>query len=118
MPRPEFVPSSVEPIAVDTLAGVLLTSLFLLGPISTWELVTIVALLAAARTILVERNYTAYATVMTPLIILLLDFGQPPSWGTIFDRLVATLAGCAVAFALGYLGWSRLTATGKAVVKS
>ena len=54
-----------------------------------WAIISIIAALAAARTILIEINYTAYAAVMTPLVILLLDFGQDQPWAAIIDRLVA-----------------------------
>ena len=73
-----------------------------------WTLIAIIAALAAARPILMAANYTVYAAVMTPLVILLLDFGQEPSFAAIVDRLAATLAGCGLALALGYLAWSRL----------
>jgi hypothetical protein len=44
-------------------------------------------------------------------VILLLDFGQEPSWTVVADRLVATLAGCALALTLGYLAWSTVSAS-------
>jgi hypothetical protein len=94
--------------AAGTVLGVLLISLLLLGSPPMWTLLLIIAALAAARPILLEANYTAYAAVMTPLVILLLDFGQDPSWAAVVDRLAATLAGCSLALILGYLGWSRL----------
>jgi hypothetical protein len=95
--------------AAGTVLGVLLISLLLLGSPPMWALLLIIAALAAARPILLETNYTAYATIMTPLVVLLLDFGQTPSWTAVVDRLAATLAGCGLALALGYLGWSRLS---------
>ena len=94
--------------AAGTSLGVLLTGLLLLGSSSMWAVIAIIAALAAARPILTEVNYTAYAAVMTPLVILLLDFGQEPSWAVVVDRLAATLFGCALALTLGYLVWSRL----------
>lgn len=95
--------------AAGTVLGVLLISLLLLASPPLWALLLIIAALAAARPILLETNYTAYAAVMTPLVILLLDFGQDPSWAAVVDRLAATLAGCALALTLGYLGWFRLS---------
>jgi hypothetical protein len=95
--------------AAGTVLGVLLISLLLLASPPVWALLLIIAALAAARPILLETNYTAYAAVMTPLVILLLDFGQDPSWADVVDRLAATLAGCGLALTLGYLGWSRLS---------
>ncbi len=91
-----------------TILGVLLVSLLVLASSSMWSTVTAIVVLAAARTILMQRNYIAYATVQTPLILLLLDFSRAPSWTIVADRLIATLAGCAIAMTIGYLGWSRI----------
>lgn len=88
--------------AAGTAIGVALTGLLLLGTSSLWTVVVLIAVLAAARPVLREANYTAYAAVMTPLVILLLDFGRDPSWMAVFDRLAATLAGCGLALAFGY----------------
>jgi DNA-binding MarR family transcriptional regulator len=73
---------------------------------------------AVTRPILVETSYTAYAAVMTPLVILLLDFGQAPSWSAGVDRFAATLAGCGLALTLGYLGWPRLSPPARLPVRS
>ena len=54
----------------------------------------------------------AYAAVMTPLVILLLEFGREPSLTVAVDRLIATLVGCAIALTFGYIGWSRLAPAG------
>jgi uncharacterized membrane protein YccC len=78
------------------------------APPPVWAVVAIIAACAAARSVLVESNYIAYVAVQTLLVILLLDFGQAPSWAVIVDRLAATLAGCALALTVGYLGWSRI----------
>ena len=92
-----------------TVLGVLLTSLLLMGSPSMWTLIAMIAALAAARPILLEANYTAYAAVMTPLVILLLDFGRETSWVVVTDRLLATSAGCLMALVLGYFLWFRLS---------
>ncbi|MBI5578058.1 MAG: FUSC family protein [Deltaproteobacteria bacterium] len=92
--------------AAGTALGVLLVSLLLLGSPGLWAMISMLAVLAAVRPILKEANYTAYAAVTTPLIILLLDFGQKTSWPVIVDRLAATLAGCVLALTFGYLMWS------------
>ncbi|MCE5283219.1 MAG: FUSC family protein [Deltaproteobacteria bacterium] len=93
--------------AVGTFFGVLFISLFLLVSPSVWLVVAIVALLALLRPIFMEIHYTAYAAVMTPLVILLLDFGHIPSLVTAMDRLAATLVGCILALTIGYLLWFR-----------
>jgi hypothetical protein len=104
--------------AAGTALGVLLISLFLLGAPPMWAVIAIIAALAAARPILIEANYAAYSAVMTPLVILLLDFGQEPSFAPIVDRLAATLAGCGLALSLGYLVWHRLFPPAQVAVAS
>ncbi len=91
--------------ALGTVFGVVIASLLLLWTIPVWLLVSVVALLAAARTILKEANYTAYAALMTPLVMLLLGFGRKVTVAIIAERLLATCLGCAVALTLGYLLW-------------
>lgn len=107
--RPDAVLTRTFHRAAGTALGVLLTSLLLLGDPTIWTVIAMIAVLAAARPILMEVHYAAYAVVQTPLVILLLDFGQTPSGTVIVDRLVATLVGCALALTLGYLGWSRIS---------
>jgi hypothetical protein len=104
--------------AAGTALGVLLTTLLWLGSLSMWATIGMIAPLAAARPILREANYAAYAAVMTPLVILLLDFGQEPSWGVVVDRLAATLFGCALALTLGYLAWSKLSPPARVAIQS
>jgi len=94
---------------IGTIFGVLLVSLLVFASSSMWSTVIAIAILAAARPILMQTNYIAYATVQTPLILLLLDFGRAASWSIVADRLIATIAGCAIAMTIGYLGWSRIS---------
>lgn len=72
-----------------------------------WLLVLIIGILAAARIVLKDTNYLAYAAVMTPLVIILLDFGRASSWETILDRLLSTLVGCVISLIFGYYVWLR-----------
>lgn len=97
--------------AAGTALGVALISLLMSGSSPEWVAVVLIALFAALRPIFLQSNYTAYATVHTPLIILLLEFGRPPSWTLAIDRLSATLAGCAVSLTLGYLLWIKFFAS-------
>jgi len=100
--------------AVGTTIGVMITGLLMLGLSSVWAIIAMIGVLAAARPILLEANYIAYAAVQTPLIIMLLDFGKVPSWTVAADRLAATLVGCTLGITLGYLGWSRIFTPGAA----
>ena len=95
--------------AAGTTLGVLLISLFMLWESPMWAVIALIAALAAVRPILIEANYLAYAVIQTPLVILLLEFGQDSSWALVIDRLAATLAGCTLTLTLGYLGWSGIT---------
>ncbi|HOG16070.1 MAG TPA: FUSC family protein [Syntrophales bacterium] len=94
--------------AAGTLFGVLLTCPLVFAPASVWITIGIIAA-AAARAFLLDGSYVAYTAVQTLLVILLLDFGQAPSWAVIADRLAATLVGCVLALTAGYVGWSRIS---------
>lgn len=102
-------PTRVLERFVGTGVGVMLAGLLMLWAPPVWALIGMVALLAAARPILRSANYMAYAAIMTPLIILLLDFDQQPSVGILVDRLAGTAVGCGITLTLGYLAWSGYT---------
>ena len=108
----EALPRALER-AGGTVGGVLLCGALMFAAPSVWGLIATIAVLAALRPLLRETNYTVYAAVMTPLVILLLDYGQAPSLATVMDRLVATLAGCTLALTLGYLVWLRFLPGGR-----
>jgi uncharacterized membrane protein YccC len=93
---------------LGTLLGVMVASLFSLWLPSLWIMVGLIAVLAALRTLLKEVNYAAYAIVLTPLVILLLDFGKPFSFWVVADRLLATLFGGGVALIFGYWLWIKI----------
>ena len=97
--------------AAGTTVGVMLISLLMLWEPSNWAVIAVIAAMAALRPILIETNYLIYAAIQTPLVILLLEFGQESSWVVAIDRLTATFAGCGLALVLGYLGWPRLFRT-------
>ena len=88
-----------------TTCGVLLATLLVFWQPGEWGLIAAIAVLAASRPLLRAGNYAAYAAVMTPLVMLLLDFGQPQSLGTMRDRLAGTVAGCLIALTLGNPSW-------------
>ena len=96
-----------------TFIGVILSSLFIYFVPAPWLLVLIIGALAAARIFLRETNYLAYAAVMTPLVIILLDFGKVPSWETILDRLLSTILGCVISLIFGYYVWIKLMNSAK-----
>lgn len=82
---------------LGTCVGVLIGGAVILWVPPSWAIVGIVSLLAGARPLLKARNYAAYATVMTPLLVLLLDLGRTPSLSTVGYRLIDTVIGCSIA---------------------
>ena len=80
-----------------TCAGVLIAGALILWVPPSWVIVAVVTVLAGARPLLRARNYAAYATVMTPLLVLLLDLGRTPSLSTVGYRLIDTVIGCLIA---------------------
>lgn len=99
--------------ALGTLLGVLLISILLLGLPPLWIMISLVALLAGARPVLIGINYIAYVTAVTPLIILLLDFGKEPTLAVITNRLIATAIGCLISLILSYAAWARFAGSAK-----
>jgi uncharacterized membrane protein YccC len=94
---------------IGTVIGVLTAGLLVVVSLPLWAQLPAIAILAAARIVFVNTYSIAYVAAQTPLFILLLDFGRTPSWGTVVDRLAATLAGCTIALTFGYVGWSRVS---------
>jgi uncharacterized membrane protein YccC len=93
--------------ALGTMLGVVIAGLLLIWTPPPLIVTCEIAALAAARPVLRAGNYAAYAVVMTPLIVLLLDFGQAISVAILADRLTATIAGCLITLSFGYLPWPR-----------
>jgi hypothetical protein len=93
---------------LGTTVGVLAGSALVLWSLPSWLFVLVVAVLGGLRPFLKARNYALYSVVMTPLVVLLLDFGQTASVATIGYRLADTVIGCAIALVVGYLPWLRV----------
>lgn len=91
--------------ALGTMLGVVIAGLLLIWTPPPLIVTCEIAALAGARPVLRAGNYAAYAVVMTPLIVLLLDFGQAISVAILADRLMATIAGCLITLLFGYLPW-------------
>jgi hypothetical protein len=89
----EPLPVRITQRALGTAIGVLATGVLAIAPLPPWALLATLALLAGARPLTRQRNYLAYCTVMTPLIVLVLDAGRPVDPGLLRDRLVATVIG-------------------------
>ncbi|GAA1147716.1 hypothetical protein GCM10009630_52740 [Kribbella jejuensis] len=82
---------------LGTCAGVLIGGALVLWVPPSWAIVAVVGVLAGLRPLLKERNYAAYATIMTPLVVLLMDLGRTPELSTVGYRLIDTVLGCLLA---------------------
>jgi uncharacterized membrane protein YccC len=80
-----------------TCAGVLIGGALILWVPPSWAIVAVVTVLGGVRPLLKARNYAAYATVMTPLLVVLLELGRTPSLSTVGYRLLDTVIGCLIA---------------------
>lgn len=90
---------------LGTSVGVLVGGL-LIGVLPTWGIVLLIGVIGAVRPHLKVANYTAYAAVMTPLIVMLNELGSDISWAVLRERVVDTLVGCVIGVAVGYLPWA------------
>ncbi|HWK45596.1 MAG TPA: FUSC family protein [Stellaceae bacterium] len=100
----EAFPIKTTQRALGTAAGVVLTGLVVAHRPPGWSLILGIGLLAGARPLLKARNYLAYSTIMTPLIILIMDAGQmsgsqPLYFGVLLDRVTATFIGAGLVIA-------------------
>jgi Fusaric acid resistance protein-like len=62
----------------------------------------ILAALCAAIPWAVRRNYWVFSVIITPVVLLLLDYGGPVGPDVLLQRLVNTATGCAVVLVVGY----------------
>ena len=90
---------------LGTLAGVMLgVAIVALVPPGGWLLVP-VAVLAFCFPFGASRNYGLLSTLITPLVLLLLDFNATAGTRLALDRLIDTGIGAAVVLVVGYLCW-------------
>jgi Fusaric acid resistance protein-like len=101
--RIETVPVRTTQRALGVALGVLATGVLLVYTPTAWALVLGIAVLAGLRPMLHARNYLAYSTAMTPLIIMLLDAGQPLGIGILLDRLIATAIGAGLVIGANWI---------------
>lgn len=92
----EAVPVRTTQRVLGTALGVLAAGLLLAYWPPQWALVLGLGVLASALPLLRARNYFAYAVVMTPVIIVIMDAGWPLAADVLVDRLIATLIGAAL----------------------
>jgi uncharacterized membrane protein YccC len=93
---------------ISTLIGVWVASIFFTRSIPMVFVFLILTTLSAFRPYLKIRNYTLYSVVMTLLVLILLEFGNPVTSILIVARLVNTMIGLLIAIILGYLLWDEI----------
>jgi hypothetical protein len=94
---------------LGTVLGVIAASVLLGWNPPVWATAMLVALLGGFRPLLRARSYLLYSLVMTPLILLLLDFGRVTDIDLLWERPLATLIGAGLVLATGMIV-SRLRA--------
>ncbi len=101
----ETTMSRISMRALGTCIGVVIASALMLWSVPSGLFILIITVLASVRPYAKARNYLVYTSVMTILIISLLEFNEPYIQGIIMDRLVNTLIGLCIASILGYAVW-------------
>lgn len=101
--RIEPVPAKTLQRLLGTLGGVMLAGLVFLFAKGPLALGIVAAVLAALVPVARARSYLLYAMLSAPLILLVIDIGQPIAPALLVDRLVATLAAGVIVVALNLL---------------
>jgi hypothetical protein len=65
----------------------------------------LIAALSAPIPWAVRRNYGIFCVLVTPLVLLILDFGGTVSFGVVVERVVDTAIGCLIVLAVGFAIW-------------
>lgn len=92
---------------LGTALGVTLGAVMLLT-MPLWLTVVVIGLIGSVRGHLKAANYTAYAFVMTPLLVVLTGLGHQISGALIVERVVDTALGCVISLVVGHAIWRRI----------
>jgi uncharacterized membrane protein YccC len=101
---------------VGSVLGALLAALLVSVVTSATGMLAVLAVSTTLTFTLLPLNYGLYTLFLTPVIVLLLDLGQPGTFSVALDRALDSMIGGALAFLGGYLLWPtserlRLTET-------
>ena len=99
----EHVPVKITQRSAGTILGVLSTWLILLVRPTGWTLALAICGLGTAAPLARARNYLLYATLSTPVILLVMDIGKTVDAALLVDRLTATLIGAVIVIALNVM---------------
>lgn len=86
---------------VGTAVGVVVAAALLSEGVPTWLIILGVVLIGAVRPHVKRANYTLYAALMTPLVVLLTSIGRTRLPGLLSARLEYTAVGCLIALIVG-----------------
>jgi uncharacterized membrane protein YccC len=89
---------------IGTIVGAVAGAVLLIGIHGTWLLIPL-AVLAALLPYGRSRNYGLFATLLTPLVVVLIDLLAPAGWRLAEERLLDTLIGCAIVLLVGFAPW-------------
>jgi uncharacterized membrane protein YccC len=89
---------------IGTVVGAVAGAILLVLVHGTWLLIPF-GILAALLPFGRSRNYGLLATFLTPLVVVLIDLLGPAGWQLAEDRLIDTLAGCAIVLLIGFAPW-------------
>ncbi|HET8599638.1 MAG TPA: FUSC family protein [Segeticoccus sp.] len=90
---------------LGTVVGVLIGTLVIVFvPFGPWILVAM-AVFAFLMPVAIVRNYGLFATLLTPVIVLLIDLIHRGNEQLVVYRLIDTLLGSAIVLVVGYLPW-------------
>jgi Fusaric acid resistance protein-like len=102
--RTDPLPVKVTQRALGAALGVIVAGLCLAVRPPIWLLVSCIGLIAGTRPLLKTRHYLSYTAMMTTLIVLMMEFDQPPEASVLADRVLATFAGAAIVIAANLIG--------------
>jgi len=89
---------------IGTIVGAVAGAVLLVLVHGTWLLIPL-AVLAALLPYGRSRNYGLFATLLTPLVVVLIDLLAPAGWRLAEERLLDTLIGCAIVLLVGFAPW-------------
>jgi uncharacterized membrane protein YccC len=90
---------------IGTIVGVVIGSILVVVLPFGLPILVAMAVFAFLMPVTIRRNYGLFATVLTPLVVLLLDLVHGGDESLIIARLIDTALGCAIVIVFGYVIW-------------
>lgn len=90
---------------IGTAVGAVVGAAILAGTPYGPPLLAVVAALAFLVPYTISRNWGMFATLLTPLVLVIIDLPSHTGWPLAEARLIDTLLGCGIVLLLGYAPW-------------